>query len=446
MTHGTERRTLMTTQKRTLTAWKATIAVATSNYIEAGAIIALATSLGLWQEAFGFDDGVVGMVAALSANAFGAAIGAAIGGPLCDRLGRKFIYTYDLIVFMIGALLVAFSAGLPMLLGGVILMGIAVGAGVPASWTYIAEEAPDEHRAAHVGTAQLAWSIGPAVGFLLAVLVHPLGLMGSRLIFVHLFVIAAITWWVRRGLPESRRWKDEREAATAAGTRGGFFSGIVDLLRNPKNWGALLFLLGVYGLWNTVAGQAGIFQPRVYEAAGLHDEIQQNLLQVLVWSLTALATWAGFMRYGDRVSRRWLYFGGALLGIVGWIVLIYAPPGMVSLVFFAVAWGVSAGIGAQAFYGLWTAELFATRYRASAQGVLFMLARVMVGLLSLVFPVLLNTIGLGNLGLIILGLLAAALLIGTIWAPKTEGKTLEQIERERYGDRVPLTTEVPANL
>jgi inositol transporter-like SP family MFS transporter len=436
----------MTTQRRTLTAWKATIAVAMSNYIEAGAIIALATSLSLWQEAFGFDDGVVGLVAALSANAFGAAIGAAIGGPLCDRLGRKFIYTYDLIVFMVGALLVAFSNGLPLLLTGVILMGIAVGAGVPASWTYIAEEAPDAQRAAHVGTAQLAWSVGPAVGFLLAVLVGPLGLLGSRLIFLHLFVIAAITWWVRRGLPESRRWKEERDSAAAAGTRASFFSGITSLLRDPRNWSALGFLLGVYGLWNTVAGQAGIFQPRVYEAAGLHDATQQNLLQVLVWTLTALATYFGFMRYGDRVSRRWLYFSGALLGIIGWVVLIYAPPGIVSLVFFAVAWGVSAGIGAQAFYGLWTAELFATRYRASAQGLLFMLARVMVGLLSLVFPALLTSIGLANLGLVILALLVAALVIGTVWAPKTEGLTLEQIERERYGERVPPQNEIPAKL
>ena len=36
-------------------------------------------------------------------------------------------------------------------------------AGVPASWTYIAEEAPAEKRAAHVGTAQLAWSVGPMI-------------------------------------------------------------------------------------------------------------------------------------------------------------------------------------------------------------------------------------------------------------------------------------------
>ena len=423
-------------QKRTLTAWKATIAVAMSNYIEAGAIIALATSLTLWQGEFGFDDGAVGLVAALSANAFGAAIGAAIGGPLCDRLGRKFIYTYDLIVFMIGALMVTFSPNFAVLLIGVVLMGIAVGAGVPASWTYIAEEAPSEQRAAHVGTAQLAWSIGPAIGFLLAVVLGPLGIVGSRIIFFHLFVIAAVTWWVRRGLPESARWKAQRETAQEQGEKVSLFSGIRGLLSDRRNLGALLFLLGVYGLWNTVAGQAGIFQPRVYDAAGLHDATQQNLLQVLVWTLTAAATYFGFMRFGDRVSRRWLYFGGALLGVIAWVVLVFAPPGLASLLFFAIAWGISAGIGAQAFYGLWTAELFATKYRASAQGMLFMLARVMVGLLSLVFPVLLTSWGLPQLGMLIIGLLIAALLIGTIWAPRTEGKSLEQIERERYGERV----------
>ncbi|MGO2052957.1 MULTISPECIES: MFS transporter [unclassified Glutamicibacter] len=423
-------------KKRGISGWKATIAVAMSNYIEAGAIIALATSLTLWQGAFGFDDGMVGVIAAISANAFGAAVGALIGGPLCDRLGRKFIYTYDLIVFMVGALMITFAASTVLLIIGVILMGIAVGAGVPASWTYIAEEAPQESRAAHVGTAQLAWSFGPAVGFALAIMVAPLGVNGSRLIFFHLFIVAAITWWVRRGLPESTRWKQQRAEEIASGAKISFFSGIKGLLAERKNWSALFFLLGVYGLWNTVAGQAGIFQPRVYAAAGVESATQQNLLQVLVWVLTAAATYFGFMKYGDRVSRRWLYFGGAALGVVAWVVLIFAPPGAFSLLFFACAWGISAGLGAQAFYGLWTAELFATKYRASAQGVLFMLARVLVGLLSLVFPVLLSGIGLEKLGLLIIGLLVVALLIGTIWAPETRGKSLEEIEAQRYGTKI----------
>lgn len=38
------------------TGWKATISVAMSNYIEAGSIIAIATSLGFWQDEFGISN------------------------------------------------------------------------------------------------------------------------------------------------------------------------------------------------------------------------------------------------------------------------------------------------------------------------------------------------------------------------------------------------------
>lgn len=412
------------------TGWRATIAVAMSNYIEAGSIIAIATSLSLWQQRFGLDDLAVGLLAALSANAFGAAVGAAIGGPLCDRWGRKFIYTYDLLLYMVGALLAVFAVSYGMLLAGFVLTGIAVGAGVTASWTYIAEEAPAHQRAAHVGTAQLAWSIGPMLGYLLAVLAAPLGLLGSRLIFAHLFLVAAVTWWVRRGLPESRIWRSRTESPELRSTFGASLRG---LFRERANLTAMLLLFGVYALWNAVAGQAGIFQPRVYTAAGFTSETQQYLVQVLLWGCTSAATYFGFMRLADRVSGRWLYCAGAALGVVAWAALIYAPASTATLLFFAVGWGISAGIGAQAFYGLWTSELFATRYRASAQGVLFLAARVLVGLLSVGFPALLSQIGLKGLGVLILALLVASLLIGTIWTPRTRGKSLEEIERERYG-------------
>ena len=153
---------------RTTTGWRATIAVAMSNYIEAGSIIAIATSLAFWQSEFNIGNFAVGLLAALSANAFGAAIGAILGGPLCDRYGRKAIYTYDLLVYMAGVLLAAFAVNYAMLLAAFVITGLAVGAGVPASWTYIAEQAPTDGRAKHVGTAQLAWSVGPLIGFGLA--------------------------------------------------------------------------------------------------------------------------------------------------------------------------------------------------------------------------------------------------------------------------------------
>jgi inositol transporter-like SP family MFS transporter len=411
------------------TGWKATISVAMSNYIDAGSIIAIATSLGFWQSAFGLTDAAIGMLAAFSANAFGAALGAILGGPLSDRFGRKFIYTYDLVLYMIGVLLAVFSGNVAMLFVAFLLTGIAVGAGVPASWTYIAEQAPTESRAKHVGMAQLAWSVGPLIGFALAAWLAPLGLLGSRIIFAHLFVVAFIVWWIRQGLPESALWKASRiePAPTASGHN------LLALFSKKTNLTALLFLFGVYGFWNLVAGQAGIFMPRVYDATGVHEPVRQYLLQVLVWGCTVAATYFGFMLFADRMSRRALYGGGAVLGIAGWMVLVFAPPGWTSLLLFAITWGTSAGIGAQAFYGLWTAELFATPYRASAQGVLFFAARIAVGLLSSVFPLLLTKSGIGFVGTLLIGFLTLALIIGATWAPETRGKALLQIEAERYG-------------
>ncbi len=103
---------------KNVTGWKATVAISMANYIEAGSIIAAATassltlwrSLTLWQTYLGFDSLGVGLLGALSANALGAAIGALIGGPLTDKYGRKIIFSYDLMVYMIGVALIAVLA------------------------------------------------------------------------------------------------------------------------------------------------------------------------------------------------------------------------------------------------------------------------------------------------------------------------------------------------
>ena len=419
------------TGRRSLSGYKATIAVAMSNYIEAGSIIALATSLSLWQDRFHLSNAAVGLAAAISANAFGAAVGAMIGGPLGERYGRKFIYTYDLLLYMLGTVLVVFAGQTWMLFTGIVLTGTAVGAGVPVAWTFIAEEAPTEERAKHVGTAQLAWSIGPFIGFALATALVPLGLLGSRIIFAHLFVIAFITWWVRRGLAESDTWKESNARQVAAGRNR---RGLRELLSLKQNVKALVFLFLVYGLWNLWASQAGIFMPRIYDTAGVTSAVEQNLLQVLVWGLTVASTFWGFMKYGDRMPRRTLYGIGAVMAVVACALLAFAPGSMPVLIAFAVIWGISAGIGAQAFYALWTAELFATVYRASAQGVLFFAVRIACGVISYVMPTLLANNGVHFVGALMMSLLLVGLVVGIVWAPQTEGKSLKEIELERYGD------------
>ena len=45
-----------------------------------------------------------------------------------------------------------------------------------------------------------------------------------------------------------------------------------------------------------------------------------------------------------------------------------------------------------------------------------------------------------------IGLLIVSLVIGTVWTPQTQGKTLEQITKERYGDSVEAAKEATEDL
>jgi len=415
---------------KNVTGWKATIAVAMANYIEAGSIIAAASSLTLWQAYLNIDSVGVGLLSALSANALGAAIGALIGGPLTDKYGRKVIFSYDLVVYMLGILFIVFAFNFPMLLIGTIITGVAVGAGVPVSWTYIAEESPDKERAKFVGSAQLAWSIGPAVTFALAVLVSPLGLLGSRLIFAHLFIIAGIALYIRRGLPESKIWEERQKEKKIKQTEK---KSLKELLKLKPNREAIILLLGIYLFWNLTAGATGYFMPYIYENVGGLTNQQANLLQSILWIFTVLTTYFIFMKLGDKVSRRLLFVIGGIAGTVGWIILTFFPMTWWTLIAFVFLWGSSAGIGAQAFYALWTSELFSTDYRASAQGIMYFTVRTGIALWSLVLPTIMLTLGFKVAGTVMVVFLVIHVIIGFIMAPDTQGKSLKEIETERYG-------------
>src|SRR5699024_2264814 len=104
------------------------------------------------------------------------------------------------------------------------------------------------------------------------------------------------------------------------------------------------------------------------------------------------------------------------------------------LITFVVLWGSAAGIGAQAFYALWTSEIFSTRYRATAQGLMYFIVRTGIALWSFVLPTVMGTLGFNVAGVVMIIFLVIHMVIGIAMAPKTIGKTLQEIEEERYGD------------
>ncbi len=412
---------------------KSTIAVSLTNYLDAGSIVAGASGLTLWQAYLGLEEMQLGLLNAISANCFGAALGAIIGGYLADRFGRKTIYTYNMLVYMVGVAIIMFSVNFPMLLTGFLITGISVGAGVPASWTYISETSEIENRGRNIGISQFAWSIGPAIIFLLGMWLAPLGLMGNRIIFGTLFVVAFIAWLLQRQLNESAAWEEAQAQKKKEVKKENSYKA---LFTNRVNVKTILFLVGIYLTWNLVAGVMGFFMPHVYETAGGLSNEDANKLQAVLWGITAFVTYFGFAKLADKVNQRMLYFGGTLLGVVAWAILTYVGiTNYVALWTFVILWGAHAGFGVQAFYALWASELFPARYRAAAQGLMFFIVRGGAAIWSFGFTYIYSEYGFHTAGQIMVGLLVVALLIGVIWTPNTRKKSLEQITRERYGDK-----------
>lgn len=195
--------------------WKNSILAGLANYIDAGSIVAGSAALALWVETYKLSNDLVGMIGAFGPNAISAGIGAFIGGRLCDLFGRKKIYQYDMLFYAFGMLWLIFAMNAWMIVVGFFLVGLAVGADIPASWSLIAEMAPKNARGKHSGVAQMLWYLGPVVVLLMFLALTPLGLLGARIVFAHLAILAIALTFLRSRMQESQRWLDARANGAA---------------------------------------------------------------------------------------------------------------------------------------------------------------------------------------------------------------------------------------
>src|SRR5699024_3872718 len=161
-------------------------------------------------------------------------------------------------------------------------------------------------------------------------------------------------------------------------------------------------LLGIYWYWNLTSGAMCYYMPYIYENVGGLNAGHANLLQAVRWLFSVLLTFFGFMNLGDKYSRNFILGLGASMGIFAWIMRRFMPMNWPVMIVFVVVWGSSAGIGAQAFYALWTSELFPTRYRASAQGLMYFIVRTGIAIWSFILPSLMATLGFKVAGIVMI--------------------------------------------
>lgn len=104
-----------------------------------GAMLFIGDELGI--QAGSFEDGFV-----TASVLLGAIVGAAIIGPMSDRLGRKKLLLISAIIFFVGALGSGIGSSYLLLVVSRVLLGIAVGAASALIPTYLAELSPADKR------------------------------------------------------------------------------------------------------------------------------------------------------------------------------------------------------------------------------------------------------------------------------------------------------------
>jgi MFS transporter, AAHS family, 4-hydroxybenzoate transporter len=129
---------------------------------------------------WGLTKGGLGPV--FSAGLFGLMIGALLFGPLADRIGRKKIIILSTLAFGIGALVTAFVNDLNTLLAIRFLTGLGLGGAMPNAVAMTSEFNPRRRRATMVMIMFCGFSVGAALGGLLAAALIPQ--FGWRSVFV----------------------------------------------------------------------------------------------------------------------------------------------------------------------------------------------------------------------------------------------------------------------
>jgi len=393
---------------------------------------------------------------------FGMAIGSVIAGYTNDKYGRKFTYTYNLLLFTAGSLVAGFSGNIEILLAARFICGIGLGGELSTALTLVSEVMPTKIRGAALGTVNIAAGglgllIAPAV---VTLMLGPLeGFFGGpqtswRWVLGIMAIPAVAIFIYRIFLPESPRFllaQGRVDDANAVLTRLS-----LNRLRKPKNMVVQTFITVPGGqelpkekvnltdilrgglrrrtliVWTTIAMTFGaqltilVFMPTVLVSRGY--DVQSSLLYTTIINLGGLVGAIVASIFGYKVKRK--------------IVLGY---GAIVAIFVALAFGFSTSFATILIFGgllqimfillnttawMWAPELYPTKVRGFGTG-----CAVTVGFLSAsIFPLIagwLFEIGgvLPMFAMIAVMYIVMAAVVR--FGPETHGVSLENVSGEQ---------------
>ena len=89
------------------------------------------------------------------------------------------------------------------------------------------------------------------------------------------------------------------------------------VLFTAKHLKSMLFLIGMYGIWNLWAGTNGFFFPYILRTVGSQSQVASVAMQAAGFFVAMLSIGLIFMRFSDRVNQRVLIATSTVIQMIG---------------------------------------------------------------------------------------------------------------------------------
>jgi len=389
-----------------------------------------------------------GEVALLTSSTLLAVVAGAIGfGRLGDLLGRRRVYGLEAVLMIVGALVSALAPNFTVLLIGRLILGVGIGGDYPASGVIMTEYANRRNRGTLVGLTFVFYVFGQVTAYLVPLLVLAVGVpddLAWRIVLAVGVLPSLLVLYQRRHMPESPRWTAEHgdtdralrdfqtfarkpaitgpvpATGTTAGARLCRRKLLVTLLGTAGSW--FFFNVAVYG--NSVS------QPLLVHSIAPRGSTLSNIAlnAVLVVAFALTGGIAGVFAL-DRMSRRGQQATGFALCATAMLVLTLVPGLGVTVVPFALTFGVSlfgTAFGPNYTTMLLAAELYPTAVRSTFHGLSSGIAKIGAFVGALVVPLVLAGGGVRLVTLIASGCFLAGIAT-TFLLRETNQRPLDDI-------------------
>ncbi|MCI1661152.1 MFS transporter [Bifidobacterium psychraerophilum] len=367
------------------------LAAGVGSMLGSGIIVGLSSTITVWQDGLGLDNGQVGVLSGVLT--FAIAFGSLFGGRIAERVGRVPFFNWINLLYAAGALACVFTNSFAVLLVGLIIAGFASGADLPVSMTVVSHDAPNDAMSARlVSATQVFWQLGVFISFICAFLVSTMsGATGGRIVFAILAAFAVFTWLWRTLSPKLRelhKAADERAAIRRDAYAGKKVSVFQVLFGKDKKILLTYFIsiLVFYVGWNLLANTWGQFQTFMFVKADASQTLATGLGIVL--NLVTLIINIVFASIAGGKYRNRAFFVGIGITFVAMVSLALGGTNLWIIVGAVAVMNLGSPLAGEAIYKVWTQESFPIEIRASMQGFINGFSRLVCGLFALVTPAL----------------------------------------------------------